>query len=256
MEGQKIDGCDLPSQVWTADQGWLAPPGQARPALQDLRQLGSKRRAGGLLAISSTALLAVGTLFGSDGIGCCCGLLRRRHRRSTRSILAFRRLRGVGAQQPVFQGGAVKTADDRLRSALGAAAVCCDDGTAAPRGASLPFGGCAGLARNNRSSRGARSKRRMIDCISSFVGASTNAKPLDSCVSWLRITLTASATRSSAASHCLISSAVTQVGRLPRNTVKLIQLILLLRCGFAALQGEDSALPYRWYQSGLADANG
>src|ERR1019366_3459294 len=143
-----------------------------------------------------------------------------------------------------------------VRMALGAAAACCDDGTAAPRGASLPFGGCAGLARNNRSSRGARSKRRMIDCISSLVGASTNAKPLDSCVSWLRITLTPSATRSSAASHCLISSAVTQVGRLPRNTVKLIQLILLLRCGFAALQGEDSDLPYRWYQSGLADANG
>src|SRR5205807_2592472 len=69
-------------------------------------------------------------------------------------------------------------------------------------------------------------KRRMIACISSGVGASTNAKPFDSWVSWLRITLTASATRSSAASHCLMSSAVTQVGRLPRNTVKLIQLIL------------------------------
>src|ERR1019366_5451457 len=141
-----------------------------------------------------------------------------------------------------------------VRMALGAAGCC--DGGAAPRGASLPFGGCAGLARNNRSSKGARSKRRMIDCISSLVGASTNAKPLDSCVSWLRITLTPSATRSSAASHCLMSSAVTQVGRLPRNTVKLIQLIMLLRCGFAALQGEDSDLPYRWYQSGLADANG
>jgi hypothetical protein len=38
--------------------------------------------------------------------------------------------------------------------------------------------------------------------------------------------------------------------------VKLIQLILLLRSGFAALQGEDSDLPYRWYQSGLSDANG
>ena len=189
--------CDLCSQVWNTDRGWLALPGQARPSLQDLRQLGSKRTAGRLLAISSTALFAVGTLFGSDGIGCCGRLLRRRR------------------------------------------------ATWSSRGASLPFGGCAGLARNNRSSRGARSNRRMIDCISSFVGASTNAKPLDSCVSWFRITLTASATRSSAASHCLISSAVTQVGRLPRNTVKLIQLILLLRCGFAALQGEDSDLPYR-----------
>ena len=110
------------------------------------------------------------------------------------------------------------------RGALGTAAACCG-----PRGTSLPLGGCAGLARNSRSSNGARSKRRIIACISSAVGASTNAKPFDSCVSWLRITFTASATRSSAASHCLMSSAVTHVGRLPRKTVKLIQLICLLR---------------------------
>ncbi len=98
-----------------------------------------------------------------------------------------------------------------------------------PRGASLPFGGWAWFARRRRSSKGARSKRRMMDCISSAVGASTKANPLDSCVSWLRITLTESATRSSAASHCLISSAVTQVGRLPRKTVKLSKLVYLLR---------------------------
>ena len=115
-----------------------------------------------------------------------------------------------------------------MRLALGGAEAAAVTGCAAPR-TSFPFGGCAGFARSSRSSSGARSNRRMIACISSAVGASTNAKPLDSCVSWLRITLTASATRSSAASHCLISSAVTQVGRLPRNTVKLIQLILLLR---------------------------
>ena len=64
-----------------------------------------------------------------------------------------------------------------------------------------------------REARG--SKRRMIDCISSAVGASTNAKPLDSCVSWLRITLMESATRSSDVSHPLMSSAVTHVGKLP-----------------------------------------
>lgn len=87
----------------------------------------------------------------------------------------------------------------------------------------LPFVGWAGLARRRRSSSGARSNLLMIDCISSAVGASTNANPLDSCVSWLRITLMESATRSSAVSHCLMSSAVTQAGRLPRNTVKLIQ---------------------------------
>ena len=78
--------CDLRSQVWTLEQRWLAPPGQARPGLQDLRQLGGKRGTGRLLAIPSTAFLAVGTLFGSDGIGCCRdGLLRYRCRRSTGS---------------------------------------------------------------------------------------------------------------------------------------------------------------------------
>src|SRR5437660_12882512 len=50
-----------------------------------------------------------------------------------------------------------------------------------------------------------------------------NAKPLDSSVSGLRITLTASATRLSAVSQPLISSAVTQTGKLPRKTVKLIR---------------------------------
>jgi hypothetical protein len=94
----------------------------------------------------------------------------------------------------------------------------CDDG-----GGPLDFGGCAGLARSKRSSRGARSNRRMMECISSAFGASINAKPLDSCVSGLRITLIASATRFSALSQPLISSAVTQTGRLPRNTVKLIR---------------------------------
>ena len=42
--------------MWNTWQEWLAPPGQARPGLQDLRQLGSKRAAGRLLAISSAAL--------------------------------------------------------------------------------------------------------------------------------------------------------------------------------------------------------
>ena len=105
----------------------------------------------------------------------------------------------------------------------------------------LPLEGCAGLARSSLSSSGARSKRRIIACISSGVGASTNANPLDSCVSWLRITFTESATRSSAASHCLISSAVTHMGRLPRKTVKLIQWFSLLRC-WIVLQKEGSDL--------------
>src|SRR5918911_659195 len=53
-----------------------------------------------------------------------------------------------------------------------------------------------------------------------------NAKPLDSCVSGLRITFTLSATRFSAVSHDLISSAVTHRGRFPRNTVKLIPSVI------------------------------
>ncbi len=48
------------------------------------------------------------------------------------------------------------------------------------------------------------------------------ANPFDSCVSGLRITFTASETKFSAVSHDLISSAVTQTGIFPRNTVKLI----------------------------------
>lgn len=58
------------------------------------------------------------------------------------------------------------------------------------------------------------------------------ANPFDSCVSGLRITLTASETRLSAVSHDFISSAVTQTGIFPRNTVKLILWVYLLRGDF------------------------
>ncbi len=92
-----------------------------------------------------------------------------------------------------------------------------------PGGPVRPLGGCAGLARRSLSSSGARSNRRMIDCISSPFGASMKAKPLDSWVSGFRITLMESATRASAFNHDWMSSAVTQVGRLPRKTVKLIR---------------------------------
>ena len=109
----------------------------------------------------------------------------------------------------------------------------------------LPLGGCAGLARKSRSSRGARSNRRMMDPISSWFGASMKANPLDSCVSGLRITLTASATKLSAASHDLISSAVTQTGRFPRNTVKLIRYSYQLRIG----EGIFEAMPRRRFSS-------
>src|ERR1700727_1652459 len=62
----------------------------------------------------------------------------------------------------------------------------------------------------------------MIEFISSAFGVSINANPLDSCVSGLRITLTSSYTRFSALSQDLISSLVTQTGKFPRKTVKLI----------------------------------
>ena len=57
------------------------------------------------------------------------------------------------------------------------------------------------------------------------------AKPLDSCVSGLRMTLIWSATRFSAVSHDLMSSAVTQAGKFPRKTVKLISWYLSLSFG-------------------------
>src|SRR6185312_14867106 len=119
------------------------------------------------------------------------------------------------------------------------------DGTGLAATCPLPFGGWAGLARKSRSSRGARSNRRMMDPISSWFGASMNANPLDSCVSGLRITLTASATKLSAASHDLISSAVTQTGRFPRNTVKLIRYSYQLRIG----EGFFEAMPRRRFSN-------
>src|ERR1044072_9185473 len=72
--------CARHSQVWR--QRWeegrpvnLRCPGRRRSYLQDSRQLGRKRAAGGLLAFPAAALPAVGTLFGAEGIG-------RRGRRS------------------------------------------------------------------------------------------------------------------------------------------------------------------------------
>ena len=119
---------------------------------------------------------------------------------------------------------------------------------------SLGLEGCAGLARRSRSSSGARSKRRMMDCISSAVGASIKAKPFDSWVSWLRITLIESATRSSAVNHCLMSSAVTQVGRLPKKNSKAHSVILFTPfVGFWYFKGKDSDLvPVKSYQSGAS----
>lgn len=63
------------------------------------------------------------------------------------------------------------------------------------------------------------------------------AKPFDSWVSGLRMTLIESATRFSAFNHDLISSAVTQVGRFPKNTVKLILLVVFAPWGLIPVTG-------------------
>ena len=57
------------------------------------------------------------------------------------------------------------------------------------------------------------------------------ANPFDSCVSGLRITFTSSYTRFSAFNQDLISSLVTQTGKFPRKTVKLILKVLLAPLG-------------------------
>jgi len=139
--------------------------------------------------------------FASSSANALCGALPAR-----RCFLPPRRFRSRSAP-----AGAIP-----LGAPPGAAAF----GLTAPLGR----GGWAGLALSRRSSRGARSKRRMIRFISSSLGASMNAKPLDSWVSGLRMTFTESATRLSATSHALMSSAVTHTGRLPRKTVELIEL--------------------------------
>ena len=92
----------------------------------------------------------------------------------------------------------------------------------------------------------------MIEFISSVFGASMNAKPFDSCVSGLRMTLIASATRFSACSQPMISSAVTQVARLPKKTVKLIQRLPLLLVGIALERRSSIEGSYRVSQKSNA----
>ena len=129
----------------------------------------------------------------------------------------------------------------RDRSAGGAAAIGVAPGAVPDFGAPLGRGGWAGFARSKRSSRGARSKRRMIAFISSWFGASMKAKPLDSWVSGLRMTLMESATRFSAVSQDLISSAVTQTGRFPRNTVQLTVMLITPLVGICGTGLQGSA---------------
>jgi len=74
------------------------------------------------------------------------------------------------------------------------------------------------------------------------------------------MTLTESATRSSAASHCLMSSAVTQMGRLPRNTVKLIQFVACTPLDFCwpgkRRRGKTETLVYLILTDDVAWCNG
>jgi hypothetical protein len=133
---------------------------------------------------------------------------------------------GAGRRMPPPCGGPVRRKSRGGRSGRSLLPI-----PGPPMGAPLgrlPLGGWAGFARRSLSSSGARSNRVMMDCISSLLGASIKAKPFDSCVSGLRMTLIWSATRFSAVSHDLISSEVTQAGKFPRKTVKLISWYLSL----------------------------
>src|ERR1051326_4465989 len=110
MEGR----CDLCSQVWKSCGTALAVPRRAaRRALQNFGQFGGEGTARRVLAISTTALAALGArLEVASGIGSgdCLVLGLRRSRR----IFAFGRLSRVSPQKPVFKRCAIEAANDRL----------------------------------------------------------------------------------------------------------------------------------------------
>ena len=116
----------------------------------------------------------------------CCG---------ARRVLPFRGLRRVGPQKPVFQGGAIEAANNRLHLVGG---------------------------RRFDKSEALGFLRFVVADHLNGVGH-----------------------KSSAASHCLMSSAVTQVGRLPRKTVKLIQLIIYSVGWICGTSREGFRLPTR-----------
>ena len=80
--------------------------------LQSLCQFGCKRAARGLVAIFSTASSAVGALM---RVWCGCSLRSGGLLHGTPFfIFTLRRLCGIGAQQSIFEGCAVKPANDGL----------------------------------------------------------------------------------------------------------------------------------------------
>ena len=94
-----------------------APVWRARPGLQNFCQFGRKSAAGSLLAISAATFPALRPLLRAllllrRTTACGRGGGRLRRRLPARSLFAFWRLRRVGPQQAVFQGGPIETAYD------------------------------------------------------------------------------------------------------------------------------------------------
>jgi hypothetical protein len=88
------------------------PPGQARPELQGLRQLGRKCASGLLVAVPAAAFTAN---VAAIGIGAC----GRRLLSAAGCIFALRGLRRVGSQHAIFKRRSIEAADDRLHLFVG-----------------------------------------------------------------------------------------------------------------------------------------
>ena len=105
-----MNRCDCCSQVWRLERNIATRPGERKRGLQSFCQFVGKCATGRRLAIfaaapSAIVALRLGRAIAGGGRGC-------RLVRATRRVLTFWWLCGIGAQQPVFQRGAVEAADD------------------------------------------------------------------------------------------------------------------------------------------------
>ena len=113
--------CALVSQVWRGilEEPTAPEPVPARVELQCFREFVCKSAAGGLLAITSGTAAPIGAL--------CAALLRTRCAacggglmgRPARRIFALGRLRGIRAQEAIFERGAIEAANDGLHLVAG-----------------------------------------------------------------------------------------------------------------------------------------
>src|ERR1035438_10144702 len=109
------DRCAGSSQVCSRWNCEAAPWGRLKPRLQNFGQLSCKGAAGRLFAVFAAAAFAVWS--GWNAVDGCAGDGRLSTAR--RSILTFGRLSGISAQQAVFQGSPIKSADDGLHLIAG-----------------------------------------------------------------------------------------------------------------------------------------